>query len=42
VFLAKHLAGPAWRSLSIPRGKSAEFEVAKDGRSYLPPRDGTF
>jgi hypothetical protein len=23
VFLAKHLAGPGWRSLSIPRGQSA-------------------
>ena len=36
VFLAKHLAGPEWRSLSIPRGKSKEFEVAKDGSTYLP------
>ena len=36
VFLAKHLAGPDWRSLSIPRGRSKEFEVAKDGSSYLP------
>lgn len=25
VFLAKHLQGAAWQSLSIPRGKSAEF-----------------
>lgn len=25
IFLAKHLRGPAWQSLSIPRGKSAEF-----------------
>ncbi|MGH9475519.1 MAG: DUF1572 domain-containing protein [Terriglobales bacterium] len=25
VFLAKHLRGAAWQSLSIPRGKSAEF-----------------
>ena len=37
VFLAKHLAGAEWRSLSIPRGKSKEFEVAKDGATYLPP-----
>jgi hypothetical protein len=36
VFLAKHLAGPEWKSLSIPRGKSKEFEVAKDGSRYLP------
>jgi len=25
VFLAKHLAGPKWTSLSIPRNRSAEF-----------------
>jgi hypothetical protein len=25
VYLARHLASPNWRSLSIPRGKSAEF-----------------
>jgi Protein of unknown function (DUF1572) len=37
VFLAKHLAGSHWKSLSIPRGKSREFEVAKDGSSYRPP-----
>lgn len=37
VFLAKHFAGPAWRSLSIPRGRSKDFEVAKDGASYRPP-----
>jgi hypothetical protein len=35
-FLAKHFAGPAWRSLSIPRGGSRDFEVAKDGSSYRP------
>ncbi len=34
VFLAKHLAGPAWKSLSIPRGQSKEYDVAKDGTSY--------
>jgi hypothetical protein len=33
-FLAKHFAGPRWKSLSIPRGKSKEFEVSKDGRPY--------
>jgi hypothetical protein len=37
VFLAKHLAGPRWKSLSIPRGKSRDFEVGKDGSSYRPP-----
>jgi hypothetical protein len=34
VFLAKHLAYPNWRSLSIPRGKSKEFDVARDGSHY--------
>jgi hypothetical protein len=36
VYLAKHLAGPRWRTLSIPRGKSRDYEVAKDGSGYLP------
>jgi hypothetical protein len=31
VFLAKHLAGPKWKSLSIPKGKSKDFEVSKRG-----------
>lgn len=34
VFLAKHLAGPGWKTLSIPRGRSAEHEVARDGSRY--------
>ena len=34
VLLAKHYAGPRWRSLSIPRGKSKEFDVAKSGAPY--------
>lgn len=34
VFLAKHLTGPAWRTLSIPKGRSQEFEVAKDGSRH--------
>ncbi len=25
VYLARHFAGPAWTSLSIPRGQSAAF-----------------
>ncbi len=29
VFLGKMLKGPAWQSLSIPRGKSAEFNRDK-------------
>jgi hypothetical protein len=28
VFLAKHLAGPRWTSLSIPRGQSEQFTAA--------------
>jgi hypothetical protein len=27
VYVAKHYAGSSWRSLSIPKGKSAEFNV---------------
>jgi hypothetical protein len=34
VLLAKHFAGPRWRTLSIPKGKSAEFDVAKNGAPY--------
>ena len=34
VLLAKHYAGPAWQTLSIPRGRSKDFEVAKSGRPY--------
>jgi Protein of unknown function (DUF1572) len=34
VLLAKHYAGPRWRSLSIPKGKSKEFDVAKSGGAY--------
>lgn len=34
VLLAKHRAGSAWTSLSIPKGKSADYEVAKRGERY--------
>jgi hypothetical protein len=34
VYVAKHYAGPRWKSLSIPKGKSREFDVAKSGRPY--------
>jgi hypothetical protein len=34
VLLAKHYAGAKWQSLSIPRGKSNEFEVSKRGAPY--------
>jgi len=34
VFLAKHLAGADWKTLSIPRGGSRKFEVNKEGKVY--------
>jgi len=34
VLLAKHYAGPNWQTLSIPRGKSKEFDVSKRGSTY--------
>lgn len=34
VFLAKHLAGDRWRTLSIPRGKSRDYDVTKGGAPY--------
>ena len=34
VLLAKHYAGPTWRTLSIPRGKSREVDVSKNGGAY--------
>jgi hypothetical protein len=36
VFLARHFAGPRWKSLSIPKGKSRQFEVARNGKPYRP------
>jgi hypothetical protein len=34
------MKGPAWKTLSIPKGKSKEFEVARDGTLYKT--DGPF
>jgi hypothetical protein len=34
VFLARHFAGPRWRSLSIPKGRSKDFDVARNGQPY--------
>jgi hypothetical protein len=34
VFLAKHLAGERWRTLSIPRGRSGDYDVSKGGAPY--------
>lgn len=38
VFVAKHFAGDRWKSLSIPKNKSREFDVAKDGSVYGTPQ----
>lgn len=32
VFLAKHLAGPQWRTLSVPRGGSRDYNDAMNAR----------
>jgi hypothetical protein len=34
VFLARHVAGSRWKSLSIPKGQSRRYDVAKDGSVY--------
>jgi hypothetical protein len=34
VFLARHFAGAGWKSLSIPKGKSREYDVSRDGKPY--------
>jgi hypothetical protein len=39
VYLAKHWAGPAWKTLSIPRGRSRDYDVDKEGGVYRP-REG--
>jgi uncharacterized damage-inducible protein DinB len=36
VFLARHFAGNNWKSLSIPKGMSKEYEVAKNVIKYKP------
>jgi protein-S-isoprenylcysteine O-methyltransferase Ste14 len=38
VFLAKHFAGSNWKTLSIPRGQSKDFDVSKDGNEYKRPQ----
>src|SRR5581483_11533265 len=32
IFLAKHIRGPQWKSLSIPRGKSEEYKSQSPGK----------
>jgi hypothetical protein len=34
VLLSKHYAGDNWKTLSIPKGKSKEFDVSKSGAPY--------
>jgi hypothetical protein len=34
VLLSKHYAGATWKTLSIPKGKSKDFDVAKSGAPY--------
>lgn len=41
VLLAKHFAGPNWKSLSIPRGKSHDVDVGKAGEPYSLGADTT-
>ena len=35
VYIARHFAGARWKSLSIPKGRSREFDVARDGKPYV-------
>ena len=39
VLLARHFAGAGWQWLSIPPGKSNEFEVSKEGDPYSAVND---
>lgn len=34
VLLAKHYAGPRWKTLSIPKGRSRDVDVSKEGGAY--------
>jgi len=38
VFLAKHFRSGEWKTLSVPRGKSKEFNAQKYERGVLPER----
>lgn len=40
VLLAKHYAGANWQSLSIPRGKSKDFDVSRSDRPYAIGKRG--
>ena len=38
VFLAKHLSGANWKSLSIPKGRSAEHSTGTFKQGIVPPQ----
>lgn len=38
VYLARHFAGPRWETLSIPKGRSAEFQVGNVKTEGTRPR----
>src|SRR4029450_10700614 len=38
VLLSKHFAGERWVSLSIPRGRSRDIDVAMSGSTYGVPK----
>lgn len=38
IFMAKHLRGAEWKTLSIPRGQSQQFNQQKRGQSPRPER----
>ncbi len=40
VFLAKHLAGPRWKTLSVPRGQSEQFNQKMKERAASPRASG--
>jgi hypothetical protein len=40
VFLAKHLASGRWRNLSVPRGKTRDFNAEMFGRGAAEPVSG--
>lgn len=39
VLLAKHLAGPQWSSLSVPKGRSADYTQGRFKAGIIPPED---
>ena len=41
VYLARHFAGPAWKSLSIPKGESAKFGIGSFKTPGISPQPVT-